>query len=186
MSKRNDSKNRNNAFPVSSGYLNKDEVIQEVIAYAKQNKFRLFIEVNPDYDKMYIYCDEFNIGDIADALRKIKKYIKINYISTNFWIKYNYYPEVVNLNQSKGKVIIRFWKQGVFDLIELSDKDLYFVDLNGVFQQTEKDILIDNIFDFKNLSLDEIKTQMDNILTTFGLENIEYNVYNDFGIIFYK
>ncbi len=155
-----------------------DKIINQAIGYAKKNKYRLLIEIEPDYKKIYVYCDEFNIAEIADILRKLKN-IKIDYISTNFWIKYNYYPQINYLENPKWKTVKRFWKQTEFDLIEFKSKDIYFVELNDKFTEKEKRIYTKKAktTNLKELSLDEIRLKF---------KDITFNVYNDFGIIFYK
>ena len=158
------------------------EIIQKAIDYAYQNKMRLLIEVEPDNKRIFVYCDEFNVSDFSVILKPIKP-IKINWVTTNQFIKYEYYPKCVKLEISKGKVQLRFWRKYNIDLIETPDKDIYFVDRNSAFTDEEKQMLIKIVkeIDFKQNTLEEIHNLLFN-----DIKPVEFNLYNDFGIIFYK
>lgn len=164
--------------------------IQQAVDYAYQNKMRLLIEVEPDNKRIFVYCDEFNVTDFASILRPIKKITKINYVTTNQFIKYEYYPKCVKLEVSKGKVQLRFWRTYNIDLVETPDKDIYFVDRNRAFLPNEKEMLIELIskIDFKQNTLEKIQELFynDERIKNYQLQELEINLYNHFGVIFYK
>ena len=106
------------------------------------------------------------------------------------FIKYDYFPRCIKLEVSKGKWQLRFWKQFPIELIETKDKDVYFIERTEKFTDEEKKTLREIILpiDFKQLSLEEIGKLFynDKRLQYVEMQDIEINLYNDFGVIFYK
>jgi hypothetical protein len=159
------------------------ETVNYSIDYAERHKMRLLVEIEPDYKRLFVYCDDFNITDFVEIFRNIE--VKVIYKTTDIFYKYEYYPKCIMLDHSKGKWQYRFYKRYEVDLVETKDKDYYFVERNIKFDKNEKDHIIDVVkdIDFKSNDLESIYESM---LNAKILEDLEVNLFNDFGVIFYK
>lgn len=85
---------------------------------------------------------------------------------------------------------LRFWKRYNIDLVETLDKDIYFVDRNSAFTDDEKQKLVETVkeIDFKQNTLEGIRELFysNKQPQYYTFQEIELNLYNDFGVIFYK
>jgi hypothetical protein len=159
-------------------------LIDIAIQYAYRNKMRLLLETEPN-DRLFVYCDGFNVSDFAEIFKGVKPI----YSTTDVFFKYDYYPKHVKLDYNKGKWQYRFYKKYNIDLVELEDKDIYFIDRNEQFLPEEKKELIDHIkkLNFKELTMDELFSITNQVkLGIPSLEKTDINMFNDFGIIFFK
>jgi hypothetical protein len=163
-----------------------DKILNEVLLYAEKNKIRMLIEVGSDHKEMDVYSDTFSIQALSNILSKIQG-IKINYISSNFHIKYEYYPSIVHLDRPVVFAVYRAWHEIPFEIVEIGDKKVYFMELPGTYTDQEKASLkaIVEKIDVLKMDLHGLQGKMNSEMKKAGLPEIYFNVYGN-GIAFYK
>jgi hypothetical protein len=160
--------------------------LEEIVRYSKKNHMRILIEVEPDFNKIYIYMDTINHKEIAAQILKYRiphhfhKERINNPIKVTLTSEKMYYPlqTVVVLPAKKGRLHRWFYNPDVKTEKEfVGNSLLYFVSIRGEFDELVKACIIDNV---KNNGVDCIERSI-----TLP-DDYKFNYINKERISFYK
>lgn len=135
--------------------------IDRVVKYAKENYFRLLVQVNPDFQTIHVFCDQEHYNFIARSILNNDIDVAVKWILTDEQI---IYPEknVEILKENKGKLTTRFLRNIKVDRNWNGEIMICFVPVGDDFTKNEKQDLLSNIASFG-------KEKLDSFITNFSM-----------------
>lgn len=110
--------------------------IDKLLKHAKSINARMLIEVEPSYEKLYLYTDKYTYGPVQERIVRLGFTVDIKYTLTNEKMYYPYEePTVHMLTREKGKLYKRFYDPTVdVKRTYAGDSMVYYVSVKQDFE----------------------------------------------------